>query len=69
MEVVSGDMMNKFGEFTVINKLARDYNYTHAEAFDLPWRVAYTILALDKTQGYIEYRAQELKHEHERNQR
>jgi hypothetical protein len=61
--LVAGDKLNKYGDFTIVNKLAKDYNYTHEDAFNLSWRVAFTILALDKEQLYIETRAAEMARE------
>ena len=58
--------MDKYGEFVLIDKLARDYAYTHDEAFDLSWRQAYTIICLGREQSYIEYKSSELKRESEK---
>ncbi len=51
----------------LIDKIAKDYNYTHDEVFDLTWREAYTIHALTLERNYVESRAGELKREHEKN--
>ena len=61
----AGDKFDKFGNFGILNKLAKDYNYTHAEVFDLSWRLAYTIMAYDKTQNYVEYTATKNKSDDE----
>jgi len=58
--------MDKYGEFIIIDKLAKDYGYTHDEAFNLSWRQAYTIIALNREQAYIEYKSAELKRESEK---
>lgn len=53
--------MDKYKEFPMIDTLARNYGYTHAEAFNLSWREAYTIIALNRETAYIEAMAQEMK--------
>jgi len=53
--------MKKYGEFVLIDSLAKTYNYTHDQAFDLSWREAYTMLALNREQKYIEAKAGEIK--------
>ena len=58
--------MEKYGEFPVIDKLASDYGYKHAEVFEMSWRDVYTIVALNREQNYIEYKATELKRESEK---
>jgi len=65
--MVSGDRLKKYGEFLMLDKIAKDYGYTHAEVFKLSWREAYTIHALNLERSYIEARTSELKSEHDKN--
>lgn len=65
--MVAGSRMDKYGEFPIVNKLAKEYAYTHDQVFNLSWREAYTILALDKEQRYIEYMATNMKSEANKN--
>lgn len=60
-KVVAGDRLEKYGEFPLIDKLAKEYNYTHEQAYNLPWRVAYTIMALGRETSYIENEASRQK--------
>ena len=64
-ELVAGDRMDKYGEFAMLDKIAKIYGYTHEQVFNLSWREAYTIHALNKEQQYIELKAGELKRKHE----
>ncbi len=64
--VVAGDRMVKYGEFVIIDRIAGNYNYKHAEVFEMSWRDVYTIMALNREQAYIEYKATELKRESEK---
>lgn len=59
--------MVKYGEFAMIDKIAKDYAYTHDEVFDLSWREVFTIIALNSERAYIEARAGKLKREAEKN--
>ena len=53
--------MQQFGEFTHIDKMAREYNYTHDQAFDLSWSEFMTILVLNRRRESVEYKFSELK--------
>ena len=53
--------MDKYGEFVIVDSLAKTYGYTHDQVFDLSWREAFTMVALNREQQYIESRAAELK--------
>ncbi len=57
--------MKKYGEFTLVDRIAKEYNYTHDQVFDLSWREAYTIIALGNERQYIESRAMALKQQSE----
>ena len=59
--------MKKYGEFAMLDKIAKDYNYTHDQVFDLSWREVITILALNNERAYIESRAGKMKRDHEKN--
>jgi hypothetical protein len=64
-KAAAGDKFDKFGEFGIVNRIAKDYGYTHAEVFDLSWRLAYTIMSYDKTQSYVEFTATKNKSDDE----
>lgn len=66
-EVAAGDRMKKYKEFPLIDSLARTYSYTHEQAFNLSWREAYTMIALNREQAYIEHVASEMKRKSEEN--
>ena len=53
--------MKKYGEFILVDSLAKTYNYTHDEVFNLSWREAYTMIALNREQKYIDAKAGEMK--------
>ena len=57
--------MNKYGEFAMLDKIAKEYGYSHDQVFNLSWREAYTITALNAERSYIEAKAGEMKREHE----
>jgi len=59
--VVAGDRLNKYGEFIIIDKIAKEYGYSHDDVFNLSWREVYTIVALSREQAYIEAKATRLK--------
>ncbi len=65
-KLVAGQRMEKYGEFVFIDRIAKEYKYTHDQVFNMSWREVYTILALNREQGYIEHKVDELKREHER---
>jgi len=66
-QLVAGDRFKKYGEFMLLDRIAKDYNYTHDEVFDLSWREAYTIHALTLERNYVEGRASQMKRTHESN--
>jgi len=49
-----------------VDKIAKDYGYTHEQVFNLSYREAYTIIALNREQFYIEQKTSELKRESEK---
>jgi len=65
-KIYAGDRMDKYGEFVLIDKIAKHYSYTHEQVFNLSWREAYTIIALNREQAYIEHKATEAKRESEK---
>ena len=52
--------MAKFGEFTLIDTMCLNYNYTHEQAFNLSWSEFMTIIALGREKAYIEAEVQKL---------
>lgn len=51
----------------MLDKIAKDYGYTHDQVFNLSWREAYTIHALNLERNYIDAKVSELKTEHDKN--
>ena len=64
-KLASGDRFKKYGEFMLLDRIARDYRYSHDEVFNLSWREAYTIHALGLERNYVESKAGEMKRRHE----
>ena len=50
----------------LLDRIAKDYGYTHDQVFDLSWREAYTIHALNLERNYIEIKSGEMKRDHEK---
>ena len=48
-----------FGEFTIVDSIAREYIYTHDQVTELSWSEVMTIIVLRKKRAAIETRAQE----------
>jgi len=60
-DIAGGDKLKKYGEWILIDKIARTYSYSHDEVFALSWTEAMTIIAYNKESNYIEHKANEYK--------
>ena len=60
-EAAGGEDLEQFGEFVHIDKMAREYNYTHSEAFELSWSEFITIIVLSRRREVVEHRFSEIK--------
>ena len=57
--------MKPFKGVMLIDSLAKRYNYTHEQAFNLPLAEAYLFIFKDKTERYLQERMSEIKQQME----
>ena len=61
--IAGGDRLKKYGEWVLVDKIARTYSYSHDEVFALSWTEALTIIAYNRESNYVEHKTNEIKRE------
>jgi len=60
-ELAGGDRLKKYGEWILLDKIAKMYSYSHDEAFALSWSEAMTIICYNRESAYVENKCNEIK--------
>jgi len=58
---MEGARLDKYGEFAHIDVLAKMYNYTHDQVFNLSWSEAMTMLAYNKESSFVEQKVNQIQ--------
>ena len=58
-ESVAGERFKKYGEFTLVDSLCKQYNYTHDQVFKLSWTEAMTFIAYNREYSYVDFKTRE----------
>jgi len=53
--------LDKYGDFALIDMIARNYTYTHNQVAELSWREVMNITALSRERAYVEAKTYEIK--------
>jgi len=57
--MAAGKRFDKYGEFALVDSLAKTYNYTHEQVFKLSWTEAMTMIAYNREYNYVDAKARE----------
>lgn len=64
--IAGSERLEKWGEWVLIDSLAKTYNYTHDQVFALSWSEAMTMIAYNREAAYVENKAVEIRNAAER---
>ena len=57
--MAAGDRFKKYGEFVIIDSLAKQYSYSHEDVFKLSWGECMNLVAYNREYSYVENKARE----------
>lgn len=60
-EFAAEGRLEKFGEWSLIDSVCKNYNYKHDEVFKLSWREVMTMIYYNRELKYIEDRVSDMQ--------